>query len=208
MIDVLVDELELFDLGFARVAPPWTGRPGYHPSALLKLYIDGDRNRVQSSRRLERAAGRNVAVMWRVGRPVPDDKTISDFRKDNGGAIRRVCAEVVALCRALDLLAQACVAIDGSTFEAVNRRGRNVTRGKMKRRLEEIENKVERDLQQLDTADRQEPSVARTTGLVRGPAGPEGRRVWPTRSPRSRKRRNGEGRWTPRCWRRRTSRSR
>ena len=166
-IDVFVDELELFDLGFARVAPHWTGRPGYHPSALLKLYIYGYLNQVQSSRRLEREAGRNVEVMWLVGRLVPDHKTIADFRKDNGGAIRKVSAQFVALCRDLDLFAEACVAIDGSKFKAVNSRGRNVTRGKMKRRLQEIEKKVERYLQQLDTADRQEPSVARTNKKTR-----------------------------------------
>ncbi len=167
VIEVFVDELELFDLGFERVAPRWTGRPGYHPSALLKLYIYGYLNQVQSSRRLEREAGRNVEVMWLVGRLVPDHKTIADFRKDNGGAIRKVSAQFVALCRDLDLFAQACVAIDGSKFKAVNSRGRNVTRSKMKRRLEEIEKKVERYLQQLDTADRQEPSVARTNKKTR-----------------------------------------
>jgi transposase len=105
--------------------------------------------------------------MWLVGRLVPDHKTIADFRKDNGGAIRKVCAEFVALCRDLDLFTEACVAIDGSKFKAVNSRGRNVTRSKMKRRLEEIEKKVERYLQQLDTADRQEPSVARPNKKTR-----------------------------------------
>jgi transposase len=162
VIDVFVDELELFDLGFERVAPKRTGRPSYHPSVLLKLYLYGYLNRVQSSRRLERESGRNMEAMWLTGRLAPDHKTIADFRKDNGGAIRKVCAEFVALCRELDLFADAWVAIDGSKFKAVNSRGRNVTRGKMKRRLEEIEKKVERYLQQLDTADRQEPSVART----------------------------------------------
>ncbi len=167
VIDVFVDELDLFDLGFERVAPKRTGRPPYHPSGLLKLYIYGYLNRVQSSRRLEREAGRNVEVMWLTGRLAPDHKTIADFRKDNGKAIRKVCAEFVALCRQIGLLAEACVAIDGSKFKAVNNRGRNVTRAKMKRRLEEIEKKVERYLQQLDTADRQEPSAARTTKKTR-----------------------------------------
>jgi transposase len=167
VIDVFVDELELFELGFERVAPRWTGRPGYHPSALLKLYIYGYLNRVQSSRRLEREAGRNVEVMWLTCRLVPDHKTIADFRKDNGRAIRKVCAEFVTLCRRLDLFAEACVAIDGSKFKAVNSRDRNVTRGKMKRRLKEAEKSVERYLQQLDSADRQEPSVARTMKTAR-----------------------------------------
>jgi transposase len=167
VIDAFVDELDLFGLGFKRVVPKRTGRPPYHPSVLLKLYIYGYLNRIQSSRRLEREAGRNVEVMWLTCRLAPDYKTIADFRKDNGKAIRKVCAEFVALCRQLDLFAEACVAIDGSKFKAVNNRGRNVTRSKMKRRLEEIEKKVERYLQQLDSADRQEPSVARTTKKAR-----------------------------------------
>ena len=166
-IDVFVDELDLFDLGFDRVVPKRTGRPAYHPAVMLKLYIYGYLNRVQSSRRLEREAGRNMEVMWLTCRLAPDHKTIADFRKDNGGAIRKVCAQFVTLCRDLDLFAEACVAIDGSKFKAVNSRGRNVTRGKMKRRLQEIEKKVERYLQQLDTADRQEPSVARTNKKTR-----------------------------------------
>jgi transposase len=166
-IDVFVDELDLLELGFERVVPHWTGRPGYHPAVMLKLYIYGYLNRVQSSRRLEREAGRNVEVMWLVCRRAPDYKTIADFRKDNGGAIRKVCAEFVMLCRQLDLFAEACVAIDGSKFKAVNSRDRNATRGKMKRRLRETEKSVERYLQQLDSADRQEPSVARTTKKAR-----------------------------------------
>jgi hypothetical protein len=127
---------------------------------LLKLYIYGYLNRVQSSRRLEREAGRNVEVMWLTGRLVPDHKTIADFRKNNGQAIRAVCREFVVLCRRLDLFTQALVAIDGSKFKAVNSRDRNFTRAKMKRRLEQIEASIDRYLSQLDTADRQEPSVA------------------------------------------------
>jgi hypothetical protein len=127
---------------------------------LLKLYIYGYLNRVQSSRRLEREAGRNVEVMWLTGRLAPDHKTIADFRKDNGRAIRQVCARFVALCRAMGLLTQASVAIDGSKFKAVNNRDRNFTRAKMERRMAQIEESVARYLQQLDTADRQEPSEA------------------------------------------------
>jgi len=134
---------------------------------LLKLYIYGYLNRVQSSRRLEREAGRNVEVMWLTGRLVPDHKTIADFRKDNGRAIRKVCARFVALCRRLELFADASVAIDGAKFKAVNTRDRNFTRAKMRRRLEQIEESVERYLHQLDSADRQEPSPARTTTTVR-----------------------------------------
>jgi transposase len=167
VIDVFVDELDLLDLGFDRVEPRETGRPGYHPSVLLKLYIYGYLNRVQSSRRLEREAGRNVEVMWLTGRLAPDHKTIADFRKDNGAQIRKVCREFVALCRRLDLFADAFVAIDGSKFKAVNNRDRNFTAAKMKRRMEQIEESVERYLQQLDSADRQEPSLARTTKTAR-----------------------------------------
>ena len=113
VIDVFVDELDLRGLGFDRAEPEATGRPGYHPAMLLKLYVYGYLNRVQSSRRLEREAGRNVEVMWLTGRLAPDHKTIADFRKDNGPAIRKVCARFVELCRRIGLLATASVAIDG-----------------------------------------------------------------------------------------------
>ena len=167
-IDVFVDELDLAELEFGRVDPEATGRPSCHPSVLLKLYIYGYLNRVQSSRRLEREAGRNVEAMWLTGRLAPDHKTIADFRKDNGPAIRKVCAHFVALCRELGLLTNASVAIDGSKFKAVNTRDKNFTRAKMERRLAQIEESVARYLSQLDTADRQEPSealVAKTAHL-------------------------------------------
>ena len=167
VIDVFVDELDLAELGFSAVDPEATGRPSYHPSVLLRLYIYGYLNRVQSSRRLEREAGRNVEVMWLTGRLVPDHKTIADFRKDNGRAIRQVCARFVVLCRTLDLFAEASVAIDGSKFKAVNNRDKNFTRAKMERRLAQIEESVARYLHQLDSADRQEPSLARTTKTTR-----------------------------------------
>ena len=138
-VDVFVDALELRDLGFDGVDPAATGRPGYHPSPMLKLYIYGYLNRVQSSRRLEREAGRNLEVMWLTGRLVPDHKTIADFRKDNGPAIKKVCAQFVASCRKTGLLAKASVAIDGSKFKAVNSRDNNFTKGKMERRLAQIE---------------------------------------------------------------------
>ncbi len=115
VVDIFVDELDLGGLGFSSVIPKATGRPSYHPAVLLKLYIYGYLNRVQSSRRLEREAGRNVEVMWLTGRLVPDHKTIADFRRDNGAAIRRVCAQFVELCRSLSLFAETSVAIDGST---------------------------------------------------------------------------------------------
>ena len=160
VIDIFVDELALGELGFGRVEPRDTGRPGYHCCDLLKLYIYGYLNRVQSSRRLEREAGRNVEVMWLTGRLAPDHKTIADFRKDNGRAIRKVCSQFVCLCRQLGLFAEASVAIDGSKFKAVNNRDRNFTRAKMQRRMKQIEESVARYLHQLDSADRQEPSQA------------------------------------------------
>jgi transposase len=160
VIDVFVDGLDLDELRFSGVDPEATGRPSYHPSVLLKLYIYGYLNRVQSSRRLEREAGRNVEVMWLTGRLVPDHKTIADFRKDNGPAIRKVCAQFVAVCREIGLLTKASVAIDGSKFKAVNNRDKNFTRAKMERRLAQIEASVARYLSQLDTADLQEPSEA------------------------------------------------
>ena len=172
-VDVFVEALDLTDLGFDGVQPLATGRPAYHPSTLLKLYIYGYLNRVQSSRRLEREAGRNLEVMWLTGRLAPDHKTIADFRKGNGPAIKKVCAQFVTLCRQMGLLAKASVAIDGSKFKAVNSRDNNFTKGKMERRLAQIEESVARYLSQLDTADRQtaageapsEELAARTTRL-------------------------------------------
>jgi transposase/macrodomain Ter protein organizer (MatP/YcbG family) len=160
VIEVFVEGLDLAELKFGGVEPEVTGRPSYHPSVLLKLYIYGYLNRVQSSRRLEREAGRNIEVMWLTGRLVPDHKTIADFRKDNGPAIRKVCVRFVALCREIGLLTTASVAIDGSKFKAVNNRDKNFTRAKMERRLAQIEESVARYLSQLDTADLQEPSEA------------------------------------------------
>src|SRR5258708_2620764 len=167
VIDVFVDELELGALDFGGVDPKATGRPSYHPAVLLKLYIYGYLNRVQSSRRLEREAGRNVEVMWLTGRLAPDHKTIADFRKDNGRAIGQVCARFVVLCRTMGLLGQASVAIDGSKSKAVNNRDKNFTRAKMERRMAQIEESVARYLQQLDSADRQGPSEALETRTTR-----------------------------------------
>ena len=139
VIDAFVDALDLAELGFDGVEPAATGRPSYHPSVLLKLYIYGYLNRVQSSRRLEREAGRNVEVMWLLGRLIPDHKTIADFRKDNSGALRKVCARFVELCRQMGLLTTASVAIDGSKFKAVNNRDKNFTRAKVERRRAQLE---------------------------------------------------------------------
>src|SRR5262244_1557189 len=167
VIDVFVEELDLSELGFGGVDPEATGRPSYHPSVLLKLYIYGYLNRVQSSRRLEREAARNVEVMWLTGRLVPDHKTIADFRKDNGKAIRKVCARFVDLCREMGLLTTASVAIDGSKFKAVNNRDKNFTCAKVERRRAQLEESVARYLNQLDTADRHEPTEALATKTER-----------------------------------------
>jgi transposase len=162
VIDAFVDALNIAELGFEGVEPAATGRPSYHPSCLLKLYIYGYLNRVQSSRRLEREAGRNVEVMWLLGRLAPDHKTIADFRKDNGGALKKVCARFVELCRRIGLLSKASVAIDGSKFKAVNNRDKNFTSAKVERRRKQLEESVSRYLSQLDTADRQDPSETLT----------------------------------------------
>jgi transposase len=148
-----VDALDLAALGFSGVQAAATGRPGYRPEVLLKLYIYGYLNRVQSSRRLECEAGRNLEVMWLTGRLAPDHKTIADFRKDNGSPIKKVCVQFVELCREMGLLANASVAIDGSKFKAVNSRDNNFTKGKLERRLKQIEESVARYIGQLDTAD-------------------------------------------------------
>ena len=159
VIDVFVDDLDLSGLGF-KMQPNDTGRPAYHPSTLLKIYVYGYLNRVQSSRRLEREAQRNVELMWLTGRLAPDFKTIADFRKNNGEAIRLVCREFVMLCRKLNLFADAFVAIDGSKFKAVNNRDRNFTKAKMRRRLQQIDESIERYLGQIASADRQEAATA------------------------------------------------
>ncbi|MER2511600.1 MAG: IS1182 family transposase [Nitrosomonas ureae] len=164
VIDVLVDELNLGQLGFDGVDPATTGRPGYHPAILLKLYIYGYLNRIQSSRRLEKECQRNVELMWLTGRLMPDFKTIARFRKDNGKAIRNVCRQFIVLCQKLGLFSEALVAIDGSKFKAVNNRDRNFTSAKLQRRMDEIESSINRYLTELDTADRQEPAVAKVRG--------------------------------------------
>ena len=181
VVDVFIDELDLGTMGFT--GPASTGRPGYHPATLLKLYLYGYLNQVQSSRRLEREAGRNVEVMWLTGKLAPDFKTIADFRRDNGAAIRAACAQFVVLCRQLGLLAGGTVAVDGSRFKAVNTRDRNFTPGAIRRRMEQVEASIARYLSMLDTADRQEDELAQMRtrppqGAARSPApadaGPSG----------------------------------
>ncbi len=159
VIDVFIEELDLTGLGFEGVAPADTGRPAYHPAVMLKIYVYGYLNRLQSSRRLERETQRNVELMWLTGRLTPDFKTIADFRKDNGGAIRRVCRQFVELSRELGLLGEAVVAIDGSKFKAVNNRDKNFTPRKLKARVQQLEESIARYLADLDRADRDPTSL-------------------------------------------------
>ena len=167
VIDVFVDGLSLEKQGFSSAQPEATGRPAYHPSTLLKLYIYGYLNRVQSSRRLERETQRNVELMWLLNRLTPDHKTIADFRKDQGLAIRGACREFVLLCRRLNLFGDAIVAIDGSKFKAVNNRDKNFTDRKLEARIQQLEESIGRYLIELDRADRDPALVpeARVTQL-------------------------------------------
>src|SRR5580692_6818996 len=162
VIDVFVEQLDLDGLGFAGMQPEATGRPAYHPASLLKIYLYGYLNRVQSSRRLERETQRNVELMWLTGRLMPDFKTIANFRKDNGLAIRGVCRQFIVLCRQLNLFSEAVVAVDGSKFKAVNNRDRNFTSAKVQKRMEQIEASINRYLSALDIADQQEAETAQS----------------------------------------------
>jgi transposase len=158
-VDAFVDELDLTELGFAKAQPAATGRPAYHPATLLKIYIYGYLNRIQSSRRLEREAQRNIELVWLTGRLMPDFKTIADFRKDNGEAIRRVCREFVELSRQVGLFTEGVVAIDGSKFKAVNNRDKNFTAHKLQARMRQLEESIARYLDDLDRADREPATV-------------------------------------------------
>jgi len=167
VVDVFVDALNLSEAGFDRVVPAHTGRPGYHPSVLLKLFIYGYLNRIASSRRLEREAGRNIEVMWLTGRLVPDHKTIADFRRDNSAAIRKTCVRFVELCRRMGVLNGASVAIDGSKFKAVNNRDCNFTAGKIKLRISHLEDSAARYLEEMARTDRKEQSEIQVTKIER-----------------------------------------
>lgn len=160
VVEAFIDELDLHALGFAGATPAETGRPAYHPSTMLKIYLYGYLNRVQSSRLLEREAQRNIELMWLTGRLAPDFKTIANFRCDNGPALRAVCRQFVMLCRSLGLFGQAVVAVDGSKFKAVNNRDRNFTANKVARRIEQVDASIERYLAALDRADRETSDVA------------------------------------------------
>ena len=166
VVGVFVDGLDLAKQGFDGVQPEATGRPSYHPAVLLKLYIYGYLNRIQSSRRLERESQRNVELMWLLTRLRPDFKTIADFRKDQGAAIRRVCREFVLLCRRLNLFSDALVAIDGSQFKAVNNRDKNFTDRKLQARIEQLEARIARYLTELDRADRDPALVPRPGDII------------------------------------------
>ena len=154
VIDVFVDELDLRALGFEGVVPEATGRPAYHPATLLKIYLYGYLNRIQSSRRLERESQRNLELMWLTGRLTPDFKTIADFRRDSGRAIRAACAQFIVLCRQFNLFTRTVIAIDGSKFKAVNNRDKNFTVAKVAKRIEQVEASIARYLAELDRADR------------------------------------------------------
>ena len=160
VVEAFVEELDLRSLGFKSIDPAETGRPAYHPSVLLKLYIYGYLNRIQSTRRLEMEAQRNVELMWLTQNLKPDFKTIANFRHQNGSAVRKVCRQFIEMCRQLDLFAHALVAIDGSKFKAVNSRDKNFTEAKLKRRLAMIEESIRNYLRAMDTADRSEPELA------------------------------------------------
>jgi transposase len=159
-VEAFIDALDLKALGFAGMAPAETGRPAYHPATMLKIYLYGYLNRVQSSRRLEREAGRNVELMWLTGRLAPDFKTITNFRQANGPAIRAVCSQFIGLCRQLNLFTRAVVAIDGSKMKAVNNRDKNYTAAKVRSRMKQVQDNIDRYLEELDRADRAESDIA------------------------------------------------
>jgi transposase len=155
-IDAFVDQLDLAAAGFTRVAPKATGRPGYAPGDLLKLYIYGYLNRVRSSRRLEAECHRNIEVIWLLRRLKPDFKTIADFRSDNRAAFRKVFRDFVILCRRLDLFGRELLAVDGTRIKAVNNKDRNFTTGSLQKFIEAVDKKLEDYLKRLDAGDAEE----------------------------------------------------
>lgn len=158
VIDVFIDELDLTKLGFKGVNLKTTGRPRYHPATLLKLYLYGYLNRVQSSRRLETECQRNVELMWLLGKLAPDFKTIADFRKDNGQGIKNVCRTFVEVCRRLNMFEGSDIAIDGSKFKASNNKSNNYTPSKVKFHIDRVEKHIANYLEQLDEADKNQTS--------------------------------------------------
>ena len=162
-IDAFVEGLDLEELGFSRTTPAHTGRPAYDPVDLLKLYIYGYINRTRSSRLLERETHRNLELIWLMRKLRPDFKTISDFRKDNAEAIKKLCREFTLLCKRLELFGGELVAIDGSKFKAQNSKGRNFTDKKLDKTIKEIDKKIEGYLDELDEADEEEAEVTTPT---------------------------------------------
>jgi transposase len=156
VIDVFVDELNLSELGFKGVVPKDTGRPNYHPAMLLKLYLYGYLNRIQSSRRLEKEANRNIELMWLTERLAPDFKTIADFRKNNGEGIKQSCRTFIGLCRQLNMFSDAVVAIDGSKFKVSNNKAKNYTPRKLETEMARVEKHISKYLAQLDKSDDKE----------------------------------------------------
>jgi transposase len=157
VIDAFVDGLDLKQLGFNRAEPSETGRPGYEPAVMLKIYVYGYLNRLTTTRVLEQETHRNVDLIWLTGRLMPNYKTIGEFRRNNRKAVRRVCAEFVGICRELKLFEQVIVAIDGSKFKAVNSRDKNFTRKSIKRRMKRLQEHIDRYLTILDEADKRAP---------------------------------------------------
>lgn len=162
VIDVFVNQLDLLALGFEAVNAKLTGRPGYHPAMMLKLYIYGYLNRIQSSRRLEKESHRNVELMWLLERLRPDFKTIANFRKDNGKGIKNVCRKFVELCRQLNMFDDSVFAIDGSKFKAVNNKSKNYTPSKVQFHIDRVEKSIEKYLSQMDTKDGDEKDIDTT----------------------------------------------
>ena len=163
VVDVFVDGLDLQTLGFERVIATGKGRPGYHPAVMLKLYIYGYLNRIQSSRRLEKESHRNVELMWLLTRLMPDFKTIADFRKDNGKGIKAVCRQFVQMCRQMNMFADSLFAIDGSKFKAVNSKDNNYLPSNVKYRINKIEKSIEEYLSNMDTLDKTDKSDNKAT---------------------------------------------
>jgi transposase len=160
-IDAFVDGLDLAAAGFARVKPKRTGRPGYAPKDLLKLYVYGYLNRVRSSRRLEAETHRNIEVIWLLRHLKPDFKTIADFRRDNRNAFRPIFRQFVLLCRQLDLFGRELIAVDGTRIKAVNNKDRNFTRASLTQFIKLADAKLDDYLQRLDQSDVAE---TKTTG--------------------------------------------
>ncbi|MDO6693170.1 IS1182 family transposase [Aliiglaciecola sp. 3_MG-2023] len=162
VIDVFVDQLDLLALGFEAVNAKLTGRTGYHPSTMLKLYIYGYLNRIQSSRRLEKESHRNVELMWLLERLRPDFKTIANFRKDNGKGIKNVCRKFVELCRQLNMFDESVFVIDGCKFKAVNNKSKNYTPSKVQFHIDRVEKSIEKYLSQMDAKDGDEKDIDTT----------------------------------------------